>query len=46
MEILIFTLGVFVGAIVTLAYICILAIRSTYKNRKGDNQECTNQKQP
>ena len=45
MGVLIFLLGVLSGAIITLAIICVLAIKSTYKTNKGDNQECTNQKQ-
>jgi hypothetical protein len=45
MEFLFFLFGVFAGAVIMLAIICILAIGSTHKKDKGDNQECTNQKQ-
>lgn len=45
MGVLIYLLGVLSGVIVTLATICVLAIRLTYKKDKGDNKECTNQKQ-
>ena len=38
MEVLIFLLGLLSGAIITLAIICVLAIKTTYKKQKGDNQ--------
>ena len=44
-EFLFFLFGVIVGAIIMFAAVCIGAAAVTIRNQKGDNQECTNQKQ-
>lgn len=40
-----FLLGMFVGSTAMLVFLCILAVATSNKRKKGDNQECTNQKQ-
>ena len=42
---LIFILGLLSGAIIVSATILIVAVIIAFKTGKGDNQECTNQKQ-
>lgn len=44
-EFLYFMVGAFVGAIVLVATLCVVAMNSVSKNKKGDNQQCTNQEQ-
>ena len=45
MQFLWFLFGAIVGALVMFAVMCVCAAALSLRNKKGDNQECTNQKQ-
>lgn len=46
MNFLFFLFGAFVGGIIAVAILCIMAVgANAYNKQEGDNQECTNQEQ-